>query len=278
MLKDAIIGLAVGDALGVPVEFRRRGTFLVKGMLGHGTHNQLAGTWSDDTSMTIATCASINRKGCIDYFDMMDGFHDWYTNGAYTADGTVFDIGNTTFQAISRYHNGDAPLKCGICSITANGNGSLMRILPLAFLDSTEEEICNVSKLTHAHEISQKACCIYVGIAKRLLSGEGIKDILLSQSHQAPFHRLRQLERLSETAIESSGYVVHTLEAALWCLVNSNTYEECLLKAVNLGDDTDTTAAVAGGLAGILYGYENIPQNWIVTLRNKEIIEKTLFK
>ena len=277
MLRDAIIGLAVGDALGVPVEFQRRGTFLVKGMQGYGTHNQPAGTWSDDTSMTIATCASVKRKGCIDYHDLMKCFHDWYNAGAYTADGTVFDIGNTTYQAICRYHNGEAPLSCGMSSVSSNGNGSLMRILPLAFIDCTEREIRNVSKLTHAHEISQKACCIYVDIAKRLLNGESIKDILVTSVYKAPFNRLQHLETLSRESIQSSGYVVHTLEAALWCLANTVTFEQCVLEAVNLGDDTDTTAAVAGGLAGIVYGYGKIPNAWIKKLRNKEVIENTLY-
>ncbi|MCH1982633.1 ADP-ribosylglycohydrolase family protein [Ruminococcus sp. OA3] len=277
MLKDAIIGFAIGDALGVPVEFQSRGSFTVKDMQGYGTHDQLPGTWSDDTSMTIATCASIKRKGCIDYYDLMQCFHDWYNTGAYTADGTVFDIGNTTFQAINKYRNGEMPIRCGISSVSANGNGSLMRILPLAFMDSTKEEVCNVSKLTHAHEISQKACCIYVDIAKRLLKGESFRNIMSSLFYQAPFNRLQRLETLPEAAIQSSGYVVHTLEAALWCVVNTSTFEQCVLKAVNLGDDTDTTAAVAGGLSGIIYGYDNIPRNWIAILRNIEAIEQTLF-
>lgn len=276
-LRDAIFGLAIGDALGVPAEFKRRGTFQIKDMIGYGTHNQPSGTWSDDTSMTIATCDSVKRKGHIDYSDIMDCFHEWYFSGAYTADGTVFDIGNTTFEAINRYHNGKEPINCGISSVRANGNGSLMRILPLAFIECTEKEIRNVSKLTHAHEISQKACCIYVDIAKRLLNGESVKDILMSLAYNSPFNRLQLLGPLPEAAIQSSGYVVHTLEAALWCVVNTNTFEQCVLKAVNLGDDTDTTAAVAGGLAGIIYGYGNIPGAWIKKLRNKEVIENTLF-
>ncbi|WP_411336101.1 ADP-ribosylglycohydrolase family protein [Ruminococcus gauvreauii] len=277
MLKGAVIGVAVGDALGVPVEFKRRGSFSVKDMQGYGTHSQPPGTWSDDTSMTIATCASMKRKGIVDCSDIMKCFSDWYETGAYTADGTVFDIGNTTLQAISRYRNGEVPVNCGIDSVSANGNGSLMRILPLAFMESTKEEICNVSRLTHAHQISLKACCIYVEIARRLLNRESIKEILLSLSYKAPFNRLNRLETLPEAAIQSSGYVVHTLEAALWCLVNTGTFEQCVLKAVNLGDDTDTTAAVAGGIAGIVYGYEGIPRNWVMTLRNREIIENTLF-
>lgn len=276
-LKDAIFGLAVGDALGVPVEFKQRGTFQINDMIGYGTHDQPAGTWSDDTSMTIATCDSIKRKGHIDYPDIMESFHEWYFNGVYTADGTVFDIGNTTFEAINRYHEGKEPLSCGMNSVRANGNGSLMRIMPLAFVKSTKEEIYNVSKLTHAHEISQKACCIYVDIAKRLSSRESIDDILLSLSYQAPFNRLQRITELSETEIQSSGYVVHTLEAALWCLANTTTFEQCVLKAVNLGDDTDTTGAVAGGLAGIVYGYENIPYRWVRALRNKELIVNCLF-
>ncbi|MEE0420032.1 MAG: ADP-ribosylglycohydrolase family protein [Lachnospiraceae bacterium] len=277
LMRSAIYGLAIGDALGVPFEFKARGTYTATDMTGYGTHFQPAGTWSDDTSMTIATCASIKRKRAIDCSDIMKNFHDWYYNGVYTPDGTVFDIGNTTSQAICNYHNGENPINCGVRSVNANGNGSLMRILPLAFVDCTEKEICNVSKLTHAHEISLKACCIYVDIAKKLLHGESIKGILTSLNYKAPFNRLQNLEMLSRESIQSSGYVVHTLEAALWCLSTTDSFEQCVLKAVNLGDDTDTTAAVTGGLAGIVYGYDSIPKNWILILRNKEAIEKTLF-
>lgn len=152
-----------------------------------------------------------------------------------------------------------------------------MRIIPLAFCNCTKEQIQNISSLTHAHNISMTACEIYVEIAEKLLRGEGLKVILDSMEFKIPFERLARIGDLKEQEIESSGYVVHTLEAALWCLITTGSYEECVLKAVNLGEDTDTTGAVAGGLAGILYGYDSIPLKWIDQLKNKDLIEACLF-
>lgn len=276
-LRSAIYGLAVGDALGVPVEFMKRGSFFVTDMKGYGTHNQPAGTWSDDTSMTLATCDSIRKLQEVNVDDIMRCFAEWYYESSYTAHGEVFDIGGTTANAIMRYDEGFEPVKCGLDHVSANGNGSLMRIIPLAFCDCTKEDIQNVSKLTHAHDISVTACKIFIDIAQRLLEGEKIKDILDTMNFSSPFDRLARIGDMEENEIASSGYVLHTLEAALWCLLTTNSYEECVLKAVNLGEDTDTTGAVAGGLAGIVYGYDNIPKKWLEILTNKNLIEACLF-
>lgn len=267
MIKDAIYGLAVGDALGVPFEFKRRGTFECTGMTGHGTWDQPAGTWSDDTSMTLATLDSIKQCGKIDIGDMRTRFLAWWKDGKYTANGDTFDIGSTTARALALGH--------GIDDINANGNGSLMRILPLAFIDSTGKQVARVSSITHAHEISTIGCRLYVAIAKGLINGEDIGSILtrVAIMNEGPYKRLKDIQKLPEREIRSSGYVIDTIEAALWCVTTSNTYEETVLKAVNLGDDTDTTAAVAGGLAGIIYGFDAIPKEWIATLRNKELID-----
>ena len=276
-LRSAIYGLAVGDALGVPVEFMERGSFCVTEMSGYGSHNQPEGTWSDDTSMTLATCDSIRKLQMVDCDDIMQGFARWYYESNYTAHGEVFDIGGTTSSAIRRYGQGYKSVTCGLDQVSANGNGSLMRIIPLAFCNCTKEQIQNISRLTHAHNISMTACEIYVEIAEKLLRGEGLKAILDSMDFKMPFERLDRIGDLKEKDIESSGYVVHTLEAALWCLITTGSYEECVLKAVNLGEDTDTTGAVAGGLAGILYGYDSIPLKWIHQLKNKDLIEACLF-
>lgn len=277
-LKDAIYGFVVGDALGVPVEFRKRGSFLVEEMTGYGSHNQPVGTWSDDSSMTLATCHSIKGSKCLDYDDIMKKFVSWYKDGRYTPDGCVFDIGCTTQEALQNYLSGNKALNCGMESINSNGNGSLMRILPLAFTVATNEEIANISKLTHAHAISIKACQVYVNVARGLLRGAKVLDILKEYKFIKPFDRLNNISHLTKDDILSSGYVVHTLEAALWCLLTTNSYEECVLKAVNLGDDTDTTGAVAGGIAGIMYGIEGIPQEWINKIRNRRILENCLFE
>ncbi len=203
--------------------------------------------------MTLATCKSIRDKGCIDLEDIRKNFESWLYEGAFTAHGETFDVGNTTQEAISLGH--------GLDDFYSNGNGSLMRILPLAFTEATDQEIRDVSALTHGHEIAQKACVDYIHIARKLMAGEGL-GLKMDQE---------------EDQIESSGFVLHTLEASLWCLAQTTSYKEAVLKAINLGDDTDTTGAVTGGLAGIIYGYEAIPKDWIDQLKNKDLIEECLF-
>lgn len=273
-LRDAIYGLAVGDALGVPFEFMKRGTFECTGMVGNGTHNQPAGTWSDDTSMTLATCWSIKRKDGIVLQDIRWQFEEWLTRSHFTAHGEVFDVGGTTSQAIYQGH--------GMNDVNSNGNGSLMRIIPLAFVKGiTEKDIEDVSSITHGHLISREACKLYVFIARFLAKGHDLVEILtlsdLLQKAEKPFDRLKYIHTLPEKEIKSTGYVVDTLEAALWCVATTDNYKDCVLKAVNLGSDTDTVAAVAGGLAGIIYGYDAIPKEWIQELANKKLIESCLF-
>lgn len=266
-LKSAIYGLAIGDALGVPFEFRRRDTFLCTGMVGGGYHNQIPGTWSDDTSLTIATCDSIKYKQKISYSDLMDRFFRWYFEEEYTCRGHVFDVGGTTRKAIERFMRGKKALECGSTEEMESGNGSLMRILPLAFIPCTDEQIANVSSLTHAHEIPIKYCVEYVKIARKLISGEKLEDVL--GAYKSIITTPRQ-------TVRSTGYVVDTFNAALWCLGNTDNYRDCVLAAVNLGDDTDTVAAVAGGLAGIVYGYESIPEEWKKALANRKFIDNCI--
>lgn len=268
-LKAAVYGLAVADALGVPYEFLTRGSFKAIEMTGYGSHQQPAGTWSDDTSLVLATCDSIREKGKIDPVDMQQRFKHWLFEGAYTPDGLTFDVGNATREALTRGH--------GLSDEYSNGNGSLMRILPLAFTEVSPSDIEAVSSITHAHATSVEACQLYVDIARRLLKGQQLSEILSGLETSTTYARLQTLAELTEEDICSTGYVVDTLEAALWCLLTSTSYPETVLKAVNLGDDTDTVAAVAGGLAGIIYGLEGIPDNWLAQLRNKELLERCLF-
>lgn len=259
-LRDAIYGLAVGDALGVPYEFRPRGSFACTGMVGHGTHDQPAGTWSDDTSMTLATCDSIRACGHVDTGDMLSRFRAWIDGGAYAIDGVVFDYGNTTARALGA--------GVGCAGERDNGNGSLMRIAPLAFTDATDDEVRTVSAITHAHPVSTEACVDMVRVMRALAAGASPVEAI-------PDHEI--LLAASEKDIRSGGFVRDTYCAALWCLAVSGSYEECVLRAVNLGDDTDTTAAVAGALAGIVYGADAIPAAWMEVLRGKDIIERCLF-
>ena len=267
-LYDAIIGFAIGDALGVPYEFKERGSFTCSDMTGYGTHYQPLGTWSDDTSMTLATLSSLKENaGRIIPEDMRTKFNYWLLYGDFIATGEVFDVGISTTKA----------LRSGKPCIGEhdNGNGSLMRILPLAFVACNDDDIRNVSAITHGHWISMEACVILVHIAKRLLDGETIENILPTLQYEKPFERLSTIDKLDISRIKSSGYVVDTLEAALWAVSHKGDWSKCfkndVLAAVNLGEDTDTVAAIAGGLAGLIYGLD-ANQEWVDTLVNKEAI------
>lgn len=288
---NGIMGLVVGDALGVPVEFRKRDTYEVTDMIGFGTYNQKPGTWSDDSSLTLATVESMGRMGKVDPADIMKNFLDWLEDGWFTPYGDVFDVGGATRRAITRFSKGTKPLDCGGKTRMDNGNGALMRILPVAMLPDNgdkQAKIQNVAHLTHAHFISDFACMIYTAIVENLMKGSpndvavlaGIqryKEQLDNVSMLSEFGKLEQIEWLERTFVKSSGYVVDTLEAALWCFLNTETYRDCVLAAVNLGEDTDTVAAVAGGLAGIYYGVggeAGIPESWIEQIARKDWIKE----
>lgn len=298
-IESSLYGFAVGDALGVPVEFLSRKTIQknpVTGMLAYGTHHQPAGTWSDDTSMTIAAMDSIaETNGAVDYENIMSKYGQWYHNELYTANGDVFDIGNTTFSAIHRYDLGTPATACGDKGERCNGNGSLMRMLPLVFAlnnETTENEtqiIQQYSGLTHRHEISQLGCKIYYDYMKLILDNHSKEEAynmikendykeFFSEKAVSVYGRILKgnIQDCPENEIKSSGYVVDTLEASLWTVLTTSSYEEAVLKAVNLGDDTDTVGAIAGSIAGLIYGIDNIPAEWIEKLRNKELLDSIL--
>lgn len=265
-LRDAIYGLAIGDALGVPVEFCPRGSFHVEGMTGYGTYNKPAGTWSDDTAMTLATCDSIRENGVVNIDDIRSKFEAWINDGKYAIDGIVFDVGGTTRRALASGMGETDELACG--------NGSLMRIVPLAFIDDISAgTIGDVSAITHANGFCQDLCSLYVVTARHLKSGIDLRNIQFGELASL----IEELDNTDEENIASSGYVYDTFKAALWAILHTDNFKDAVLTAVNLGDDSDTVGAVTGALAGIIYGYDNIPKEWIETLRGKEIIESCLF-
>ncbi|HUX22581.1 MAG TPA: ADP-ribosylglycohydrolase family protein [Spirochaetia bacterium] len=294
-----IFGLCVGDALGVPVEFRSR-EFLasdpVRDMIGFGTHNQPPGTWSDDSA--LALCLAESLCNGFNPADAGARIVRFAREAYWTPFGRVFDIGNTTKMAAARLADPNiAPEEAGLRSETDNGNGSLMRILPLAFalgglpFPDRMEHVSTISSLTHGHPRSVVACTIYVETAVELLAGRApdaayhhmratVHENLRSHAELAHFRRIleEEIATLPQSEIESGGYVVHTLEAALWSFLTSNSYSESVLKAVNLGGDSDTTGAVTGGLAGLAYGFKAIPKNWVEQLPRKmeigEVAEK----
>lgn len=297
----AILGLVVGDALGVPAEFHSRDDMRnnpITDMIGYGTHHQPAGTWSDDSSMVIATMEWLGemKNQRPDYSLLMDKFCSWLMYGYYTPYGDVFDCGLSTSRAIINYGHGIPPLQCGGITQWENGNGSLMRILPAALWCSKElsagetdceKFIYDLSALTHGHIRSKMGCFIYSKLVADLLYArdkdkmETVKRSMfdckkyfhsVSDDSYTRLWDIQTFKNLEEDSIKSSGYVVDTLEAAIWCFLNTDCYKDCVLKAVNLGEDTDTVAAVAGGMAGVYYGMEAIPEEWINLLPKKEWI------
>lgn len=297
MIKDALFGLAVGDALGVPVEFKSRETIRqnpVTDIIGYGTYNLPAGTWSDDSSLAFCLAEALTQD--FNLSTISDNFQKWLFQNYWTPLGHVFDVGVTTRQAIYNLSTGTRPDLAGGFDEDENGNGSLMRILPLLFyikdkpIEQRYQITKAVSSITHGHIRSVIACFYYLEFAKGLLNREdkfsiyrnlktGIADYLLSLSINPDevklFDRLlkQDIQDLPEGQIRSSGYVLHTLEAGIWCLLTTDTYRDAVLKAVNLGQDTDTTGAVTGGLAGLLYGFNEIPPHWLAQLARREDIE-----
>lgn len=296
-IRSALFGVAVGDALGVPVEFETREDISrdpVTEMTGYGTYDLPPGTWSDDSSLTFCLAEALTKE--YDIRAIGKNFVKWYREAFWTAQGEVFDVGNTTRKAIDRIEKGMQTERSGCTDEASNGNGSLMRILPLMFymlkksLNIRFEITRQVSSITHGHIRSVIACFYYLEFARQIFEGKDKFDIyrdlqavisghlstlLIDPAEVVVFDRLLKddIYLLPEADIQSSGYVIHTLEAAVWCLLTTDSYSEAVLRAVNLGHDTDTTAAVTGGLAGLLYGYDDTPEAWIRQTARKDDIE-----
>lgn len=296
-IKSALFGVAIGDALGVPVEFKSRENILqnpVTDMIGYGTYNLPPGTFSDDSSMTFCLAEALTHD--FDLNKIAQNFVKWYHENFWAARGEVFDIGIATREAINKIAHGKQPEFAGSIDASSNGNGSLMRILPLLFyikdlpISERYEIIKKVSSITHGHIRSVISCFYYLEFAREILLGKDkfeiyqklqteIPDFLISlsidQYEISFFNRLLKydISELAEHEILSSGYVLHSLEASIWCLLTTGNYKDATLKAVNLGEDTDTTAAITGGLAGLLYGFDTIPKKWMEQLARKEDIE-----
>lgn len=300
-VKSGIWGLVVGDALGVPVEFKSRDYLKqnpLTDMIGFGTYNQPEGTWSDDSSLALCLADELTRGLTLQ--EIGNSFVKWFYQNHWTPHGEVFDIGISTREAIIRLKDGEKAELAGNWEENSNGNGSLMRILPLLFevqkiKDRKEkyELIKKVSSITHGHIRSCLACFYYLEFAS-FLSSEvkyPISDAYKVANHSLLklteeleinpkevelFRRITngKLTELQEEAIQSSGYVIHTLEASIWCLLTTKSYKEAVLKAINLGEDTDTTGAVVGGLAGLYYGQNSIPKEWIDKIARKKDIEE----
>ncbi len=296
-IKGMLLGLAIGDAIGVPVEFETRSVLNqdpVVDMRGFGTYAVPMGTFSDDTSMSWCLAETILEGYSPNL--LADKFVDWRFNNKYTASGITFDCGVVTNRCIEKYAK-SGKLTNGSNNESENGNGSLMRIAPLIILlkgkkiEERYELVKEVSSITHAHIRSVLSCFFLCELMLEMLNGsDKQKSYIVAQNKIKHIFKIKNISRyeqsifekiypnniwlFSEQEIVSSGYVIHTLEASLWAFYTTTNYKDAVLKAVNLGEDTDTTAAITGSIAGLYYGYDKIPNEWLdILLKKDELIK-----
>lgn len=278
--QGCMIGLAAGDALGTTVEFKAPGSFSpLTDMVGGGPFRLEPGQWTDDTSMALCLAESLIEKKGFDPKDQMERYVRWWKEGYLSSNGTCFDIGNTVSQALQRYLRTEEPF-AGSTDARSAGNGSLMRLapVPLFFASNPEKAIAmsaESSRTTHGALACLDACRYFGGLIVGAVQGASRKE-LLSPGYR-PDGRAWQKDDLVEEIFEiaegrfkykeppeikGTGYVVKSLEAALWAFCHSNSFEDGCLLAVNLGDDADTTGAIYGQIAGAYYGVDDIPVSW----------------
>lgn len=281
--RGCLLGLAVGDAVGTTVEFQPRGSFSpVADMVGGGPFQLAPGQWTDDTSMALCLAASLVDRGGFDAVDQMNRYCDWYESGYLSSTGTCFDIGNTVHQALLHYKRSGDPFS-GSTHPRSAGNGCLMRLAPVPLFyfpdpDYTLYFAGESARTTHGAAECIDASRLFAEMLRRALAGAskteilcGIQpDIIASPSIRtiaAGNYRSKTVDQ-----IRGTGYVVDSLEAALWCFWTTADYEQAVLTAANLGDDADTTAAICGQLAGAYYGEPSIPARWLNQLAMKPTI------
>ena len=274
-----LVGLAVGDAVGTSVEFKQRGTFApITDMLGGGPFGLQAGQWTDDTSMALCLATSLLEQGGFDARDQIERYCRWYREGYLSSTGECFDIGNTVRDALLRFENTGEPMS-GATGARSAGNGSIMRLAPIPIfyfhdLAALDKYTVESSRTTHGAQECLDACRLFGNIIHRALKGDS-KDLVLAGNARDSFastsiEEIARAEYRSKTSdeIQGTGYVVKSLEAALWSFSVTSTFEQAILTATNLGDDADTTAAICGQVAGAYYGCEGIPAHWRQRLFN----------
>lgn len=289
MIVNAIIGHAIGDVIGVPYEMCPRKILKRSPIKGINAKNR----YSDDTAMTLATMqAIIDNNGEIDYEDIMYNFYLWIATGKFTQEGQAYGYGGTTFKAINNYSLGVPALNCGINSFYSNGNGALMRMLPIIFYlhktkaneDKILEVVSNITKLTHAHEINTIGTYIFTRYCLYLLDGYSKKDSYkkiqelnykMFSKNSLKYYKIilhHNIYKFNVKRIRSGIAIYETLEAVLWTILNTNNFKDAILTAVNLGGDTDTIGAITGGVAGILYN-NRVSKVWAKKINGFEYIE-----
>ena len=294
-VRDGIIGFAIGEAMGVPTESSKRADLLEKPvlkMIPKISNGIPKGAWSDGTSLTIATMDAISKKG-LNYTAMADNYVRWFTTNKFCSINESFGIENTTLKSLVRYtQHMDEAYECGSDDYYDNGNGALSRILPIAYYftthKDTDKNIYEVVKLTssitHAHEVSVLGCYIFVRLTMFLLKGNNkytalrqVKKLdysMFSKESLDEYSRIlvADIDDLEIEEIKTTSFIVDTLEAAIWCFLKSESFKECVIATTNIGGDTVAIGGVAGALAGIFYGYGNIPKNYLEDLRKKDYL------
>ncbi|MGR9088766.1 MAG: ADP-ribosylglycohydrolase family protein [Gammaproteobacteria bacterium] len=283
--RGCLLGLAVGDAVGTTLEFRTKGSFTpISDMVGGGPFRLTAGEWTDDTSMAL--CLAISLLECQDFDadDQMQRYCRWREEGYLGSNGRCFDIGNTVNSALLRYRAGGSPF-AGSADALSAGNGSLMRLAPIPMFyypdfEKADRYAAESSRTTHGAAECLDACRLFSRQLLRALTADDKDRILFADG--ASFNgepRIQAIARggfrdRNEDSIRGTGYVVDCLEAALWCFWTTDSFEEAILKAANLGDDADTTAAVCGQIAGAHYGLPGMPGHWLKRLAKREMIQE----
>ena len=290
--QGCMMGLAAGDALGTTVEFKAPGSFFpLTDMVGGGPFGLEPGQWTDDTSMALCLADSLVEKKGFDLKDQIERYVRWWKEGYLSSNGTCFDIGNTVRRALRDFEATGNPIS-GPTDSNSAGNGSIMRLAPVPLLyanfPETAIELSGKSSITtHGADACIDACLYFGGLIAGAVKGVSRKD-LLSQGYR-PDGRTWQREDLVEEIFEiaegrykykeppeikGTGYVVKSLEAALWAFCHSTSFKDGCLLAANLGDDADTTGAVYGQLAGAFYGVDDVPNEWLEKIAHRKLIER----
>lgn len=283
--RGCLLGLAVGDAVGTTLEFRPRGTFEpITDMIGGGPFGLRPGEWTDDTSMALCLATSLVQRDGFDAKDQMNRYSRWASEGYLSCNGVCFDIGTTVASALRRYQRDGNPY-AGAIALNSAGNGCIMRLAPIPMfffpdLSAIETFAVESSRTTHGTTECLDACRLFARIIYRALLGMPKEEILLADAESfvsgkriASIAQARYREKNDEE-IRGSGYVVESLEAALWAFHRSENFEEAILMAANLGDDADTTAAICGQVAGAYHGEIGIPSKWLdlLSLRSEIVL------
>lgn len=280
----ALVGLACGDAVGTTLEFKARGTFEpITDMVGGGPFHLSPGQWTDDMSMALCLAHSlVDHKG-FDAVDQIERYCDWYERGYMSVTGECFDIGNTVRAALKKYRQTNEPF-AGATHDASSGNGAIMRLAPIPMAYHNDIATCidyaGISSLTtHGSEKCMESARLFASLICLAFTAKDKADIFNANAYRsdcASVQAIADLEFLAKTYDEltGSGYVIESLESALWCFMNSTSFEDCILLSANIGNDADTTAAICGQIAGAFYGVDAIPDPWL----NKLAMKKQIFE